>query len=315
MAKKSILLGNYLVEENSPTFMIAEIGINHNGNFDIAKKLIDAAFACNWHCVKFQKRTPDLCVPEEQKNILRETPWGKIPYLEYRHKVEFGQKEYTNIDIYCKEKPILWTASAWDIPSLEFILAYDVPFIKVASAKLTDTALLKVVSQSSKPVILSTGMSTIQEIDEAVNVLEKYSNGDYILMHTNSAYPVPIEEVNLHVIEFLKDRYKCIIGYSGHEYDLEPSMIAVYLGAKVVERHITLSHEMWGSDQAASLEISGMDVLHKRIKNIGLMLGDGVKRITPKEMASRKKLRCPQKLVVSKYTGEFAKTQKEKRHV
>ncbi len=291
MAKNSILLGNHLIAQNSPVLMIAEIGVNHNGSIDIAKKLIDAAFACDWHCVKFQKRTPNLCVPEKQKNVLRETPWGKIPYLEYRYKVEFGHEEYSYIDKYCREKPILWIASVWDIPSLEFILDYDVPFIKVASAKLTDTELLKAVSQSGKPVIMSTGMSLIEEIDEAVNVLEKYSSGNYILMHTNSAYPAPIEDVNLHVIEFLRDRYDCIVGYSGHEYDLEPSMIAVYLGAKVIERHITLSHQMWGSDQAASLEVHGMDLLQKRIKNISVMMGDGIKRVTQKELESRKKLR------------------------
>jgi N-acetylneuraminate synthase len=291
MAKNSILLGNHLIAQNSPVLMIAEIGVNHNGSIDIAKKLIDAAFACNWHCVKFQKRTPNLCVPEKQKNVLRETPWGKIPYLEYRYKVEFGHEEYSYIDKYCREKPILWIASVWDIPSLEFILDYDVPFIKVASAKLTDIELLKAVSQSGKPVIMSTGMSLIEEIDEAVNVLEKYSSGNYILMHTNSAYPAPIEDVNLHVIEFLRDRYDCIVGYSGHEYDLEPSMIAVYLGAKVIERHITLSHQMWGSDQAASLEVHGMDLLQKRIKNISVMMGDGIKRVTQKELESREKLR------------------------
>lgn len=315
MANKSIILGNYHVAENEPVFMIAEIGINHNGSIEIAKKLIDAAFACNWHCVKFQKRTPDLCVPQEQKNVLRETPWGKIPYLEYRYKVEFGHEEYSYIDEYCREKPILWIASAWDIPSLEFILDYDVPFIKVASAKLTDIDLLKAVSQSGKPIIMSTGMSSVKEIDAAVDVLEKYSNGDYILMHTNSAYPAPIEEINLHVIDFLRDRYQCIVGYSGHEYDLGPSVISVCLGARVIERHVTLDHNMWGSDQAASLEIHAMDMLYKRIKNIDLMLGDGIKRITPKEMESRKKLRGQQQNAASKHAEEFVRDQKEKSYV
>jgi N-acetylneuraminate synthase len=315
MANKSIMLGNYRVAENEPTFMIAEIGINHNGRLDLAKKLIDAAFACNWHCVKFQKRTPDLCVPPQQKNVIRETPWGKITYLEYRYKIEFGHEEYSYIDKYCKEKPILWIASAWDIPSLEFILKYDVPFIKIASAKLTDSELIQAVSQSDKPIILSTGMSSIQEIDAAVNILEKSSNGDYLLMHTNSAYPAPIEDVNLHVIDFLRDRYQCLVGYSGHEYDLEPSMVAAYLGAKVIERHITISHNMWGSDQAASLEISGMDILYKRINSINLMLGDGIKRITPKEMESRKKLRDKQQNIASKLSEEFVQEQKEKSYV
>jgi N-acetylneuraminate synthase len=294
--------------------MIAEIGINHNGSVTIAKKLIDAAFACNWHCVKFQKRTPDLCVPQEQKNVIRDTPWGKITYLDYRYKVEFGDEEYSYIDKYCREKPILWIASAWDIPSLEFILGYDVPFIKIASAKLTDIELIKAASRSGKPVILSTGMSSVEEIDAAVNVLERHSGGDYILMHTNSAYPAPIEEVNLHVIGFLRDRYHCIVGYSGHEYNLEPSMVAAYLGAKVIERHVTISHDMWGSDQAASLEISGMDVLCKRINSINLMLGDGIKRITAKEMESRKKLRNQKDTAAAKHARKFVE-RKERSYV
>ncbi|MHC4637937.1 MAG: N-acetylneuraminate synthase family protein [Planctomycetota bacterium] len=299
MAKKSIVLGNRLIGDNQPPFMIAEIGINHNGDMQIAKKLIDAAFACDWHCVKFQKRTPELCVPNAQKNVIRETPWGKITYLKYRHKVEFGFAEYSFIDKYCREKPINWTSSAWDLPSLEFLMEFDVPFIKIPSAKLTDFELLKATAESGKPVVLSTGMSSIEEIDMAVENLEKHSNGDYILMHTNSAYPAPIEEVNLHVIEFLRDRYDCIVGYSGHEYNLEPTMIASYLGAKIIERHVTLSHDMWGSDQAASLEVHAMDLLYKRIKSINIMLGDGVKRITPKEMESRKKLRGEAQLTVT----------------
>ncbi len=292
MAKNQIInIDDHIIGNGNPVFMIAEIGINHNGSLDIAKKLIDAAFACDWHCVKFQKRTPDLCVPEDQKNLLRDTPWGKITYLEYKYRVEFNHKEYSYIDKYCKEKPLNWTASVWDIPSLEFILAYDVPFIKIPSAKLTEFELLRHASQSGKPVILSTGMSTFEEVDEAVEILEKFSKGDYILMHTNSAYPAPIEELNLRVIKYLKDRYGCIIGYSGHEYGLEPSVIAVSLGAKVIERHITLDHNMWGSDHAASLEVHAMDMLHKRIKEIKNVLGDGVKRVTDTEKLSRKKLR------------------------
>ena len=291
MANHTIQINDHHVGDNTPVFMIAEIGINHNGSLDIAKKLIDGAFACNWHCVKFQKRTPDLCVPEDQKNILRDTPWGRISYLEYRHKVEFGHDEYSYIDKYCREKPIYWTASVWDMPSLEFILNYDVPFIKIPSAKLTDHELLRAVSQSGKPVVLSTGMSTIEELDEAVEVIEKNSKGNYILMHTNSAYPAPVEELNLRIINYLRDRYKCIVGYSGHEYGLEPSVIAVSLGAKIIERHITLDHNMWGSDHAASLEVHAMDMLHKRIKEIKNVLGDGVKRVTETELESRKKLR------------------------
>ena len=291
MANQSIKINDRIIGNDNQVFMIAEIGINHNGSLDIAKKLIDATFACNWHCVKFQKRSPDLCVPEDQKSILRDTPWGRITYLEYKYKMEFNKKEYSYIDKYCKEKPLHWTASVWDIPSLEFILTYDVPFIKIPSAKLMEHEVLKLASLSYKPVILSTGMSTIEEVDKAVEILEKYSKGDYILMHTNSAYPAPIEELNLRVIDYLRDRYKCIVGYSGHELGLEPSVVAVSLGAKVIERHVTLDHNMWGSDHSASLEVHAMDMLHKRIKEIENVLGDGIKRVTEAELKSRKKLR------------------------
>ena len=291
MANQTIKIKDHIIGNGNPAFMIAEIGINHNGSLDIAKKLIDAAFACNWHCVKFQKRTPDLCVPEDYKNNLIDTPWGKITYLEYKYKVEFNHKEYSYINRYCKEKPIDWTASVWDVRSLEFLLTYDVPFIKIPSAKLTEHELLKLTSQSGKPVILSTGMSTIEEVDKAVETLERYSKGDYILMHTNSAYPAPVGELNLRVIDSLRDRYKCIVGYSGHEFGLEPSVIAVALGAKVLERHITLNHNMWGSDHASSLEVHAMDMLIKRIEGIKAALGDGVKRVMETELGSRKKLR------------------------
>ena len=291
MANQSIRINDHIIGNSNPVFAVAEIGINHNGSLHIAKKLIDAAFACNWHCVKFQKRSPDLCVPEKQKSVVRDTPWGKITYLEYRHKVEFDHKEYSYIDKYCKEKPIDWTASVWDLPSLEFLLTYDVPFIKIPSAKLTEDKILKAASQSGKPVVLSTGMSTIQEVDKAIEIFERYSKGDYILMHTNSAYPAPAEELNLRVITYLRDRYKCIVGYSGHEYGLEPTVIAVSLGARIIERHITLDHKMWGSDHAASLEVHAMDMLHKRIKEMENVLGDGVKRVMEAELESRKKLR------------------------
>lgn len=280
-----------MIGENEPVFLIAEIGINHNGDLQIAKKLMDAAFACGWQCVKFQKRTPEICVPEHQKNMLRDTPWGEMTYLEYKYKVEFNEKEYNYIDKYCKEKPILWTASVWDIPSLEFILQYNVPFIKIPSAKLTESELLSVAAKSGKTIILSTGMSTVEEIDEAVNLLEKHSKGNYVLMHTNSTYPTPPKDINLSTLKFLRDRYNCLVGYSGHEFDLEPSVIAVALGAKIIERHITLDHNMWGSDHFASLEVHAMDLLRKRISEVDMVLGDGTKKLTPKEMEVRQKLR------------------------
>lgn len=288
---KQIKINNQIIGENEPVFLIAEIGINHNGDMGIAKQLMDAAFACGWQCVKFQKRTPEICVPEHQKNMLRNTPWGEMTYLEYKHKVEFSEEDYTYIDNYCKEKPILWTASVWDIPSLEFILKYDVPFIKIPSAKLTESELLSEAAKSGKTIVLSTGMSTVEEIDEAVNLLEKYSKGNYVLMHTNSTYPTPPEDINLSTIKFLRDRYNCLVGYSGHEYDLEPTVIAVALGAKIIERHITLDHNMWGSDHFASLEIHAMDMLCKRINEVDIILGDDSKKLTPKEMEVRKKLR------------------------
>jgi len=288
---KQIKINEHIIGENEPVFLIAEIGINHNGDLQVAKRLMDAAFACGWQCVKFQKRTPEICVPENQKNVLKDTPWGKITYLEYKYKVEFEQKEYSYIDKYCKEKPILWTASVWDIPSLEFILQYDVPFIKIPSAKLTESELLSEAAKSGKTIILSTGMSTIEEIDEAVNLLEKHSKGNYVLMHTNSTYPTPPKDINLSTIKFLRDRYNCLVGYSGHEFDLEPSVIAVALGAKIIERHITLDHNMWGSDHFASLEVHAMDLLRKRISEVDMVLGDGIKKLTPKEMEVRKKLR------------------------
>jgi len=291
MAKKEIRIGKYGINEKSPVFMIAEIGLNHNGDLAIAKKLIDAAFACDWHCVKFQKRTPELSVPENQKNVIRDTPWGKMTYLEYRHKVEFGKKEYGYINKFCREKPILWSASAWDIPSLKFLLSYDIPFIKIPSAKLTDKKLLTAAGRSKKPVILSTGMSTIKEIDDAVLIVEKASRGNFILMHTNSTYPTSIEDLNLNVIKLLKNRYGCIVGYSGHEYGLEPTVVAVSLGAKLVERHVTMSHKMWGSDHFASLEVHAMDLLYKRLKDMSAILGDGVKKVTKGELEIRKKLR------------------------
>jgi len=274
---------------NKPYF-IGEIGINHNGDMQIAKKLMDAVFACNWDCAKFQKRNPDVCVPESQKKVMRDTPWGKMTYLDYKYKIEFGKKEYDYIDTYCKEKPLDWTASVWDLDSLNFILDYDVPFIKIPSALLTNLALLKEAAQTNVPLVVSTGMSTFEEIDTAINLILKYGARP-ILMHTNSSYPTPPGEINLNLIPVLKNRFDCIIGYSGHEYDLEPSVIAVALGAQVIERHITLSHDLWGTDQKSSLEVSAMDLLLKRTRDVRIVLGSSDKTVTPSELPIREKLR------------------------
>jgi len=271
-------------------YLVGEVGINHNGDLQIAKKLIDAVFSCNWHCVKFQKRNPDVCVPEKQKNVMRDTPWGKITYLEYKRKVEFEKEEYDYIDKYCSEKPVNWTASVWDMDSLNFILQYEVPFIKIPSAMLANTELLIEAAKSKKTLIVSTGMSTLKEIDEAMKIIEKYGVIP-VIMHTNSSYPTPTDELNLRLIPFLRKRYGCVIGYSAHERSLEPTVVAVALGAVVVERHITLSHEMWGTDHKSSMIVLAMDMLARRIKDINVMLGSEEKIVTRSEIPIREKLR------------------------
>lgn len=275
-------------------YLIGEIGINHNGDLRIAKRLIDAVFACGWNCAKFQKKDPDICVPESQKNIPRETPWGTMTYLEYKKRTEFDKKGYDYIDRYCKEKPLDWTASAWDINSLKFILKYDVPFIKIPSAKISDLQLLEAAARTRIPVIASTGMSSLKEIDRAVDILRRYAS-DFALMHTNSSYPTPKEELNINCIKTLHKRYDCVVGYSGHEYNVEPTVYACVLGVKIIERHITLDHNMWGTDHAASLEISAMDLLRKRIKDIDMVLGSNKKTITPSERKIMSKLKINSK--------------------
>jgi N-acetylneuraminate synthase len=288
---KCIQLGNRIVGDGQKIYFIAEIGINHNGDLSIAKRLIDASFAIGWDCVKFQKRTPDIAVPDSQKNIMRKTPWGEMTYLDYKKKIEFGQTEYDYIDSYCKEKPIRWTASPWDIPSLEFILQYDIPFIKLASATNGNEELIKRAAESGKTILMSTGMCSQEELDKSVSLLEKYSDGNYALLHTNSVYPAPTNSLNLKYIQEMKKRYNCVVGYSGHEQNLEPTVAAVTLGASIVERHVTLSHDMWGTDQKASLEINAMYMLYRRCIDIVEMLGDGKKKLDEDEMKVRKKLR------------------------
>lgn len=269
-------------------YFIAEIGINHNGDIGITKKLIDASFATSWDCVKFQKRNPDVCVPDHQKDVMRDTPWGRMTYLEYKHKVEFGKEEYDYINDYCKEKPIDWTVSVWDIDSVNFISDYDVPFIKIPSAMLTNDKLIEATIGTKKQIILSTGMSTIEEIDHAVDILGK---SNFTLLHCNSTYPAPEEDLNLNNIKMMQDKYNVPIGYSGHEQDLEACMVAVTLGANIIERHITLDHNMWGTDQKSSLEVVAMDMLKKRCNNIQMMLGSYERKVSDSEKEIRKKLR------------------------
>ena len=281
------------------TYFIAEIGINHNGDMDIAKRLIDIASAAGCDSVKFQKRNPDVCVPEDEKSKIRETPWGKMTYLDYKYKVEFGKEEYDEIDVYCKERKIDWSASPWDLDSLEFLMQYDIPYIKIPSAMLTNDELLIAVRDTDKKVILSTGMSTREEIDHAVVLLkskivvEPYYEkaGNFVLLHCNSTYPAPIDELNLSAIKTLKERYNCEVGYSGHEFRLSTSVAATYLGASVIERHITLDRSMWGSDQLSSVEPQGLFKLMSGIRELELARGDGELKVTESEKKVRKHLR------------------------
>ena len=285
-----IKIGAYFIGDNEPVYLIAEIGINHNGDLQIAKKLIDATWVIGWNCAKFQKRSPDIAVPDAQKNVLRQTPWGEMTYLKYKEKIEFQKKEYDYINKYCKEKPLDWTASVWDLPSLEFLMQYDIPFIKIPSAKITDKTLVEQSAKMGKPLFVSTGMSSIQEIDDAVNIVEKHLSKNYVLFHCNSSYPAKMDELNLNMIKTLKERYNCLVGYSGHEEEIMPSTIAPIYGACVIERHITLDRNMWGTDQKSSVEVRGMDYLIRRVRAVKQFSGDGVKRITDEELKIRKKL-------------------------
>jgi len=270
------------------TYIIAEIGINHNGDLDITKQLIDIAKVAGCDSVKFQKRNPDVCVPESQKSVMRDTPWGRMTYLDYKHKIEFGKEEYDEIDRYCKERGMRWSASPWDLDSLKFLQRYDIPYIKIPSALLTDDDLLQHCRYSGKRIILSTGMSTVSEIDKAVETIH---NCDYALLHCNSAYPAPNEDLNLNCIKMLKDRYNCEVGYSGHEFGLSTTIASVCLGATIIERHITLDRTMWGTDQMCSVEPQGLIKLVRGIRELEDALGDGVKQVTEKEKIIREKLR------------------------
>ena len=270
------------------TYIIAEIGINHNGNLDIAKKLIDVAILSGCDSVKFQKRNPDICVPEHQKSVMRETPWGKMTYLDYKYKVEFGKEEYDEIDRYCKERGIEWSASPWDMDSLEFLNQYDIPYIKIPSAMLTNDKLLIATKNTGKKIILSTGMSTEIEISHAVNILR---GSNYSLLHCNSTYPAPLEDLNLSTIKTLKDKFNCEVGYSGHEFRLGTSVAAIYLGATIIERHITLDRTMWGTDHLSSVEPQGLIKLVKGIRELETSFGDGKIQVTDGEKQIRNKLR------------------------
>ncbi|HSK31974.1 MAG TPA: N-acetylneuraminate synthase family protein [Propionicimonas sp.] len=282
-------IGDRLVGPGQPVYVIGEIGINHNGDLRNAFALIDAAKAAGMDAVKFQKRTPEVCTPRDQWDIERDTPWGRMTYLDYRHRVEFGAEDYRQIDEYCQEVGIDWFASPWDVESVDFLGGYNQPAFKVASACLTDDLLLRAMRATGKTVILSTGMSTPDQIRHAVEVL---GSRNIILCHATSTYPAPPEQLNLRMIETLAAEYPNVpVGYSGHEVGLQTTLCAVALGAVLVERHITLDRAMWGSDQSASVEPEGMRRLVRDIRVLEASLGDGVKQVYPGELAAMKKLR------------------------
>lgn len=287
--RRAIRIGSRWVGAGCPAFVIAEIGINHNGDLDVARRLIDVAAAAGCDAVKFQKRTPELCVPRDQWDERRQTPWGEMTYLEYRQRVEFDREAYEQIDRHCRSRSMLWFASCWDEAAVEFIERFEPPCYKAASASLTDLHLLRTMKATDRPLMLSTGMSTMEEIERSVM---SAGTEDLLIAHSNSTYPCPVDILNLSVIRTLQARYPyCPIGYSGHESGYAATLAAVALGACFVERHITLDREMWGSDQRASLEPAPLAELVRAIREVEAALGDGVKRRYPSELAAMRKLR------------------------
>ena len=283
------LIGDRPVGPAHPVYVTAEIGLNHNGSVDTALQLIDVALAAGVDAVKFQKRTPTICTPRDQWDVERETPWGRMKYIDYRHRIEFGTDEFEVIDDYCRDKGIQWFASPWDVPSVDFLNEFEVPAHKVASACLTDDELLRAMRASGRTVILSTGMSTPAQIRHAVEVL---GSNNVILCHATSTYPAANDELNLRMINTLQAEFPNVpIGYSGHERGLQTTVAAAALGACFLERHITLDRTMWGSDQAASLEPAGLSRLVRDVRVISEALGDGVKQVYEGEYAAMRKLR------------------------
>jgi len=286
---REIRIGDRMLGDGYPAYVIAEIGINHNGDLGIAKQMIDAAVHAGAEAVKFQKRTPEISTPPEQQKQMRETPWGYITYLDYRHKVEFNEEQYCEIDRYCKSTGIAWMVSVWDEPSVDFMEKFDTPAYKIPSASLTDFGLIRKARATGRPIILSSGMSTMEQVKKGVAIA---GEKDLVVMHCTSTYPCEPEELNLKMIETLRREFPDLpIGYSGHEVGLVPSAIAVALGACMLERHLTLDRAMWGSDQAASVEPGGFERLVKYLRVTEAALGDGVKKVYESEKSSIMRLR------------------------
>ncbi len=286
-APQTVRIGDKLVGDGQPCYVVAEIGINHNGDIDLAKKLISVAVAANCDAVKFQKRTVDIVYTPEELARPRESPFGDTNG-QLKRGLEFGLEEYSEIDAFCKSSGIAWFASCWDEASVDFIAQFDVPCFKIASASLTDDHLLAHTRAVGKPIILSTGMSTTQEIDHAISILGKQ---DLVVLHACSTYPADYEELNLRAIPAMRARYHVPIGYSGHETGIPSSVASVVLGGCCVERHITMDRAMWGTDQAASLEPNGITRLVRDIRLVERSMGDGVKRVVEREYPMIKKLR------------------------
>lgn len=289
-------IGARPVGEGHPAYIVAEIGINHNGDLDLARQLIDAAAAARCDAVKFQKRTPDRCVPLSQRNLIRETPWGTMTYIEYRHRMEFDRTGYLALIDHCRQRGIDWFASCWDEESVDFIEALSPVAYKVPSATLTHRDLLLHVRRTGRPIILSTGMSTMEQITSAVDLL---GTEQLLICHSTSAYPCALPELNLRVIETLRQHFPCPVGYSGHEVGLPTTAAAVCLGACFIERHITLDRAMWGTDQAASIEPHGFARLVRYIRDIEQAFGDGRKRVYETEVTAMRKLRMVDTLTPS----------------
>ncbi len=285
--RKTVKIANKIIGDNYPCFIIAEIGINHNGSINTAKKLIKMAHDNGCDAVKFQKRTVDIVYTKEELQKERESIFGTTNG-DLKRGLEFSKKEYDEIDKYCKQLGILWFASCWDENSVDFIEQYDVCAHKIASACLTDWNLLKKVKATNKPILISTGMSTQEEIDKAVEIL---GEDNLVIFHCTSTYPTSNNEINLNYIKTLRQKYSCPIGFSGHERGIMPSTVAASMGANSIERHITLDRTMWGSDQSASLEPQGLAKLVRDIRELKDIMGDGIKRVYESEIPIKKKLR------------------------
>lgn len=281
------------IGKGEPCYIIAEIGINHNGDLEIAKKLIDEAVAAKADAVKFQKRTPEICVPKDQWEVMRDTPWGRMTYIDYKRKTEFGIAEYATIDQYCKKVGIDWFVSTWDVQSVDFMEQFDTVMYKLASASLTDFALIERILETGRPLMLSTGMSTMKEIENAMAFVNAFSPGyPLFVAHSTSAYPCKPEELNLRMIQTLEHKFPGIpIGYSGHETGLATTVGAVAMGATFVERHFTLDRAMWGSDHAASVEPQGFQRMVRDIRDVEIAAGDGIKKVYESELGPMKRLR------------------------